>query len=706
MKIQALVLCSLLSLSLSYAQTPLADSLKEVLKKTPADQKIKAYQALIIKLWLNHPDSAMVYVNQALEFSKTMDIRTKAIAVRLKGGTFYYQDQYDSAIKYNYAALKYSEQIKDTALVANSINNLGIAFYRVGIYPAALQYLLKSLKLNKHVRQTYGLVTTLNNIGLVYTELKQYDKASDFFNQAIVLARQLNDNDGLLYSLNNLAIVYLNQQKNEEAEKFLNEALTIGLKIENPIWESVTYSCFGRIALEKNNLIEAKKYFDKSLKMRGSVHGWNGISEIYFYFSKIHERSGRPDSAFFYLKKSLRIAKHIRARDRMVSDYKSIAELFVASKKYDSAFLYQSKFIALRDSLFDENLARNISDIQVQIQNDEATEKLREKDIEINSRKNQAYFIASIAFVVLIAAIGFYRSMNRERKYKGDLEQKNNEVEKQKAALQSSHEQLARANEVITRQNAELEEYNLQLQSTVDRRTKELELANKELNLVNLELDNFIYKSSHDIKGPLARLIGLCNVALLDVSDPKAKQYLTKLSETSKNLSEIFERLRTVSDINAAVLTVEKIHFTEMIKRVKSRLKVLEGFNEITFKEKIEPVEFESDPMLLETIFNNLLENAVKFQKKSTQFNKFIEIIVKRSDGTLQISFIDNGIGIQEKNDSELFSMFTNAALEHKTIGLGLYIVKQCAAKLNGNVRIVPNSNQYTEFELTLPLQS
>jgi signal transduction histidine kinase len=279
-------------------------------------------------------------------------------------------------------------------------------------------------------------------------------------------------------------------------------------------------------------------------------------------------------------------------------------------------------------------------------------------------------------------------------------------VQQQKVALQLSHEQLAKAHELISQQKSELETYNLHLRSTVDTRTKELELANRELKVLNLGLDNFISKSAGDLKDPLEKLIGLCHVAMLDTSDSTATLYLTKLNENAKNLNEIFDRLRTVSSINSITLSREKIHFSDVINKIKNKLKSLDGYTEITFKEEIEPMHFQSDPILLETIFHNLLENAVKFQKKSKQFNKFIAITVKRQNGSVHISFIDNGIGIGKTNDNELFTMFTNAALEHKTIGLGLYIVKQCAAKLNGSVRIVANPEQYTEFELTLPFES
>lgn len=706
MRACSFLLASLLLIaSIAHAQQSVIDSLRKELKAAPAEKKIDIYQAIIIKLWLNHPDTAMIYANQAVEFANSIDPRTRAIAIRLKGGVFYYQDLYDSSIRCNYRALRLSEQVKDSTLIASCINNLGLDFHRLGSYPEALQYLLKAYSLKTRIKQTYGMVQTLNNVGLVYAALKEYNKSRDFFAKAVDLSKETKDYDGLVYSLNNLGVTYLNEKKIDVAEPYFKEAQKVGLGIENATWESATFSGLGRIELGRNHLKEAKKNFDESFRMRMSIREWNGIAEIYSYYSKIHEQNDRFDSAVYYLKKSVRIARQIGARDRVVLNYKAMVDLYSRKKAYDSAFFYQSKFIALRDTLYDENLARNINDIQLQIQDDETRNKLREKDREIISRTNQSYFIAVVGTVIAIAAIGFYRSRNRERRLKDDLAQKANEIEQQKEELQLSNEQLARAHEVISRQNSELEEYNVQLQSTVDTRTRELELANRELNVVNLELDNFIYKSSHDIKGPLARLIGLCHVALLDVSDPKAKQYLLKLSENAKNLSEIFERLRTVSDINSIELTREKISFSEIIDRIKMRLKTLEGFNEITFKEEIENMDFQSDPVLVETIFHNLMENAVKFQKKSTQFNKFISITVKRQNGSVQVSFIDNGIGIKKDDDKELFAMFTNAALEHKTIGLGLYIVKQCASKLNGTVRIVPNPNQYTEFELTLPFE-
>ena len=688
------------------AQKANLDSLKNALSTSPQENRIEILNQIIITLWLNQPDSAMVYAKEAVAFSENLDPRSKAIAVRLLGGVYYYKGQYDSTIKYSYKALKFVEEAKDSTLLTSSMNNLGLAFYSVGSYPEALEYLLKALNMKYRIKQEYGLTQTLNNVGLVYNELKQYDKSREYFNQAIELSKQLKDDDASLYSYNNLASTYLNEKKIDVAETYFKMASAIGERIDNAIWEAATYSGLGSVALEQKRHKEARAYFLKSLKLSQKINELSGIAEAYSNFSKISSETGKLDSAFYYLRASQKIAKEIRAKDLVLENYKAFTNLFVKLKKFDSAYVYQIKYKELRDTLFDQNLARNINDIQLQIQDEETKNILKEKDKEISWRTNQAYFLAAIAFLSFISIIGAYRSLKLERRLKNDLARKNSEVEDQKEELLNSNEQLEQAHRLIIKQNLELEDFNQRLQHTVDTRTQELEKANQNLNLVNLELDNFVYKSSHDIKGPLVRLIGLCHVALLDVKDETAREYLVRLNESAKNLSDLFDRLREVSDINQLDLKKELIDFGKIIQSAKERLKSLNGFDQMQFKETSSVGNFYSDAFLLETIFINMIENAIKFQKKSTTEPRIIELKIRTENESLFISFIDNGIGIRETDHKHLFQMFSNAALEYKNVGLGLYIVKQCVAKLNGTIKLVHNENQFTEFEVSLPSNS
>jgi sensor histidine kinase regulating citrate/malate metabolism len=101
-----------------------------------------------------------------------------------------------------------------------------------------------------------------------------------------------------------------------------------------------------------------------------------------------------------------------------------------------------------------------------------------------------------------------------------------------------------------------------------------------------------------------------------------------------------------------------------------------------------------------------MIENAVKFQKKSDQTYKFIRIGIKKDQSEIKISLVDNGIGIKEADQDHMYKMFSKAALEHQNVGLGLYIVKQCLSKLDGTINLLRNKEKLTEFEIRIPFRS
>ena len=176
------------------------------------------------------------------------------------------------------------------------------------------------------------------------------------------------------------------------------------------------------------------------------------------------------------------------------------------------------------------------------------------------------------------------------------------------------------------------------------------------------------------------------------------------LYESARHLNDIFDRLKAVSDINSANLTKDPIDFAHLLDKVKLDLKEMEGFQSIEIFAEVDPaLRYESDSFLLETIFRNMLENAIRFQRKSDAHKKFIATRVEVKNKNVVLSFIDNGIGIKENAMEDIFKMFSKAALEHHNVGLGLYIVRQCVNKLEGTIRLVKNPEGYTEFQITLP---
>ena len=698
--------------SSGFSQSPVVDSLRSVLPATPDSDKIEVLQLLITNLWLNHPDTAMQYARDAKRLAVSLkDLRAQAIASRLMGGVHLYQGTYDSALYYSKQAHTLSVKTNDSTLISSTLNNIGFTYYHLGSYAEALEFLLRSLNLKYKIKQGYGLGQTLNNVGLVYFKLKDYTTARRYFNEALRVSEQVKDSNVKLYSSNNIGFTYLENGNFSQAERYFKESLEIASTINNANWHATAHSGLGQTYFKRGLIDRARKQFKTSLALRERIGDRRGISEIYYYLSKMYAASGHLDSAQLCIQLSQNIASQTNAKERMLENYEVYKELYVQRKQYDSALYYQSKFIELRDKLFNENMARNLADIQLRIQEEVTIQQLADKDIEIQRRTMLAYFLVAFAGLTFIFALIVYWSYKKQKRLGLDLIRTNQEIvsqkeeiETQKETLELTNRELEQAHDTIKKQIDALAKFNTKLQSTVDIRTKELEQANQELKVANLELDNFIYKSSHDIKGPLVRLLGVCHVALLDVQEEKAREYLTMMNDTAKHVNDIFDRLKLVSDINSLTLDHTRIDFHAILLRVKNNLKNFEGFNAIEFEEDIKSdVEFYSDEFLIETILHNMLENAVKFQKKSEQVHKFIRVSVAREGNQIRIAFVDNGIGIKETDLDHIFKMFSKAALEHQNVGLGLYIVKQCVSKLGGTINLQQSKNKFTEFEVRLP---
>src|SRR5687768_1529043 len=117
---------------------------------------------------------------------------------------------------------------------------------------------------------------------------------------------------------------------------------------------------------------------------------------------------------------------------------------------------------------------------------------------------------------------------------------------------------------------------------------------------------------------------------------------------------------------------------------------------------KIEGIDFYSDPWRISEILRNLISNAIKYRKLNVPDAEInIKILVDhlRAD----ISFADNGIGIDEKNLAKIFEMFYRATEQSDGSGIGLYIVKNAVEKLGGQISVASRPEQGTRFSIILP---
>ncbi|SKC72018.1 PAS domain-containing sensor histidine kinase [Ohtaekwangia koreensis] len=224
----------------------------------------------------------------------------------------------------------------------------------------------------------------------------------------------------------------------------------------------------------------------------------------------------------------------------------------------------------------------------------------------------------------------------------------------------------------------------------------------EELKIRNTELDNFVYKVSHDLRAPLSSILGLVNLARLPGNTDNPMDYIDIIGEKVQHLDHFIGDVLSHSKNLKMDVTTSKVDFEQIIDRTFEDLNYLEGAKEMVRHVKIEGEAFYSDPWRISEIFRNLISNAVKYRQLDVSTPE-INVKILVDNYRAEVSFADNGIGIDEDNLAKIFEMFYRATEQSDGSGIGLYIVKNAVEKLGGQISVASKVNQGTRFSIVLP---
>ncbi len=234
----------------------------------------------------------------------------------------------------------------------------------------------------------------------------------------------------------------------------------------------------------------------------------------------------------------------------------------------------------------------------------------------------------------------------------------------------------------------------------------ELHQQFEDLQKTNYELDHFVYSVSHDLRAPLASILGLVSVAELEELTPSHKGYLQMIRSSINRLDGFIRDILDYSRNSRVEPCVSQISFNEIIFDSQDRLSMVSGADRLHVTlEMIGDVPFFSDKSRIEIIVTNLLSNAIKYQDIEKESSEIL-IQIKTSEEKACLSFSDNGIGIKDEYVDKIFNIFFRASEKSKGSGLGLYIVKEAVLKLGGTISVQSKIGVSTVFEISIPNRS
>ncbi len=225
-----------------------------------------------------------------------------------------------------------------------------------------------------------------------------------------------------------------------------------------------------------------------------------------------------------------------------------------------------------------------------------------------------------------------------------------------------------------------------------------------ELEKTNDELNRFVYSTSHDLRSPLASIMGILNLWKMETAGETPNNYMGMI-ETCVNRMDVF--------IQKIIEYYKSIRVEDERVPIDFRTTIAESIEickmqrpDITYSLRVDqPTEFISDAFRVSVIVDNLISNATKYQKPSGE-DPSVDITVKVTEESAQVEIEDNGIGILEEHLQNIFKMFFRSYTNVNSLGIGLHIVKEALTRIGGDITVRSVYGKGSVFCLTIPNHS
>ncbi len=377
--------------------------------------------SLLVKLKYAEEDSAKVSI--LIDLSK-----------------YYHKTDLEKSLDYSMKSLEIANESGNKYSTAKSYTEVGTAYIFIGNYEEALKNFLMGLDIFALLDEPSEEVVIYNNLGCLYDRIGNYEKALDSYFKALnIYNDQKAQNKSLeafgeIHSLyNNIGNIYEVKNDDKNAQQYYMKGLGIALEVGDYAGQGVILNNLGKLFVKLERFDEAKVYLQKSLEAREKIDDIAGLSKTYNGFSNYYYKIRDYDKALSTADKSLQLAKEVGSYEHQMSASQLLYIIYEETDNFEKAFYTLKSYKAISDSLMNEQVVRELTQIQMQYEFDKK-EKIQEAD---HKRKFMLYtlIISVLILGFVIIALLYWGVRNREQKnelirknLEQDLDLKNREL--------------------------------------------------------------------------------------------------------------------------------------------------------------------------------------------------------------------------------------------------------------------------------------
>lgn len=229
------------------------------------------------------------------------------------------------------------------------------------------------------------------------------------------------------------------------------------------------------------------------------------------------------------------------------------------------------------------------------------------------------------------------------------------------------------------------------------------------LEKLNGELEEFTYRTSHDLRSPLissTKLLSITDQTLVEGDIEKSRHYIGVVQKSLDKLNGLVTDILQLTRLNYQELPQSQTDISNLVEETLQKNSNIEGFDEITISQNYHYADsFVTQKEHLSFIIENLLSNAIKYRDPKKEIST-INVEVNKVEKDVILTVVDNGLGIPEKYRSKLFSMFNRFHPDTAFgSGLGLYMVKKSIDKIKGHIAY-EDTGDGSKFIVSIPMHA
>lgn len=606
----------LLTPTMTGSASEMGSSYQDKHSRLSPEQQFRALSRLSADNWKTSPMSSVIYGLEALEIAQGLENkRLMAEAMNNIGVAHSYAASFGDALDFFFKALALREELGDDRLVATTLNNIGNLYFISGNSEEAVSYYLRSLEIKESSGQQQQLTSTLINLASLYNALGDQDRAMPYIHRAIEKLEAEADSSGLSTAWNNLGRIYMQMGDLDRALEVNNKALVISRRLRQ-MWD---------------------------------------VSYISSSLAEIYLARGEAGKAFRHIREGEDAARAIQNKDVLLYNLRLQTIYFSHQGQHEDFLESFSRYEQMKDDIFSEENSRAMAEMQVIYKTEQREKENAIQKLQIAKERSLRNTSIFVTVLVMITIAVLYRRYQINRKLSIRLEQ---QVQMRTADLVGSHEQINRLNESL-------------LSNTIETEERERRRFSEDI---------------HDSLGPLLSTIGI-HLDLIATKKERQEEFGQFIRASRELVDEAIQHTKIIAN-NLTPNILNDYGLQEALEGYVQKVNSMGTVHiHLHFPEPSAGRHEKALELALYRICMELINNAMKHSGA-----KNIHIGLTEEDKMLLFRYSDDGVGV-EREESFVSS--------HK--GLGMSNILSRIKSINGQYSIKTSPGNGLEINIKIP---